>query len=511
MADWTEGYVAEVGYIYGYYGELNPLRARLALLHSGFAAPTIDTACELGFGQGLSINIHAAATPVQWYGTDFNPAQVTFARELAAASSADIALRDEAFADFAQRNDLPDFDFIGLHGIWSWISNDNRAVIIDFIRRKLKVGGLLYISYNTLPGWAAFAPLRHLMTEHIDKMGGGHALGLVDRINGAIDFVDKFFAANPAYLRAHPQLADRLALIKGQNRHYLAHEYFNRDWDPMHFATLARWLEPAKVSFACSADYMDHYDVFNLTSEQSQYLSTVPMGLFRQSVRDFLVNQQFRRDYWIKGARLMGALERLERLRAERVILVSHRPTIAMKVARTPGEITLQPAIYEPILDLLASHVPKTLGEIEQALAGKGMVFNQIVEAAITLTGLGHVAPVQTVEAATAARARTDRLNNHLLQIARSSGDISLLASPVAASGVEASRFQQLFLLALSQGRRAPSDWAAFTWQLLELQGQRIVKDGKQLETAEQNLAELNTHASAFAERLPILKALQIA
>lgn len=31
--------------------------------------------------------------------------------------------------------------------------------------------------------------------------------------------------------------------------------------------------------------------------------------MFRQTVRDFCVNQQFRRDYWVKGARKLSALE----------------------------------------------------------------------------------------------------------------------------------------------------------------------------------------------------------
>ena len=60
--DWTAGYVADIGYTYGYYAELNPLRARLALLHAGFACPTFENACELGFGQGLS----ARACLGQW-------------------------------------------------------------------------------------------------------------------------------------------------------------------------------------------------------------------------------------------------------------------------------------------------------------------------------------------------------------------------------------------------------------------------------------------------------------
>ena len=83
MSDWTAGYVADIGYTYGYYGELNPLRARFALLYKGLACPEFKTACELGFGQGLSANLHAAGSTTQWYGTDFNPSQAAFAQELA--------------------------------------------------------------------------------------------------------------------------------------------------------------------------------------------------------------------------------------------------------------------------------------------------------------------------------------------------------------------------------------------------------------------------------------------
>ena len=83
MTDWTAGYVADIGYTYGYYTELNPLRIQLAFLNAGLSFPKITHACELGFGQGLSTNLHAAASSVQWHGTDFNPAQAGFAQELA--------------------------------------------------------------------------------------------------------------------------------------------------------------------------------------------------------------------------------------------------------------------------------------------------------------------------------------------------------------------------------------------------------------------------------------------
>ena len=66
MSDWTSGYVADIDYTYGYYSELNPLRVRLAFLNVGFEYPKSGTACELGFGQGLSVNMHAAGVENDW-------------------------------------------------------------------------------------------------------------------------------------------------------------------------------------------------------------------------------------------------------------------------------------------------------------------------------------------------------------------------------------------------------------------------------------------------------------
>jgi SAM-dependent methyltransferase len=511
MSDWSAGYVSDIGYTFGYYTELNPLRARLAFLNAGLALPEFSTACELGFGQGLSANIHSAASTTNWLGTDFNPAQAAFAQELAAACGSGARLHDEAFADFSNRTDVPEFDFIGLHGIWSWISDENRAVIVDFLRRKLKVGGVLYISYNTLPGWAAFAPMRHLMTEHADIIGAeGH--GIVSRINGALGFAEKLLATNPIYARANPQIAERIKKIKEQNRHYLAHEYFNRDWHPMHFATMADWLEPAKLTYACSAHYLDHVDAINLSADQQSFLKEIPDAMFRESVRDFMVNQQFRKDYWVKGARGLSPLEQAEGVRAQRLALVCHRPDVSLKVTGSLGEASMSEAVYKPILDFLSDHKPKTVGQIEQALQGKDVNFAQLRQAVMLLCGAGQLAAVQDDAAIARSKKSTEKLNAYLMDKARGSNDISFLASPVIGGGVAASRFQQLFLLAMRNGRKQPGEWAQFAWQVLSSQGQKLVKEGKALETAEENLAELTAQARLFAEKqLPILSALQVA
>jgi hypothetical protein len=511
MTDWTEGYVADIGYTYGYYTELNPIRAKMALNYAGLVAPDTATACELGFGQGVSTNIHAAASTTQWWGTDFNPSQASFAQALAESSGAAAKLYDDAFAEFCHRPDLPDFDFIGLHGIWSWISDENRAVLVDFIRRKLKVGGAVYVSYNTQPGWAAFVPFRSLLTEHSERLGAP-GQGIAPRIDAAIAFADKLMAAKPQYAAANPQVAERLAKLKAHGRNYLAHEYFNRDWHPMPFAKMAEWLAPSKLSFACSANYFDHIDGLNLTAEQQVLLKEIPDPMFRQTVRDFCVNQQFRKDYWVKGPRNLRVFDQAQLLREQRVVLVQPRAGVTLKIVGALGEATLQQPIYDPILDALAGHQSKSIEQLEGALAGKGLLIGQLLQALMVLIGHGAVALVQEDAVIAKAKKNTAKLNSEILRKSRNNSEVEFLASPVLGAGVSVPRFHQLFLLAREQGKKLPREWAQFAATILEVQKERIIKDGKQLQNEAENLAELEIQADKFSELLlPIHRAVGIA
>jgi hypothetical protein len=102
-------------------------------------------------------------------------------------------------------------------------------------------------------------------------------------------------------------------------------------------------------------------------------------------------------------------------------------------------------------------------------------------------------------------------LNRHICDRARDNGDIVYLTSPVTGSGIHVDRFQQLFLLATQYGKKIPAEQAAFVWECISAQGISLVKEGKQLETANENIAELTRGAAMFAEkRRPVLKALGI-
>lgn len=119
MKSWTSGYTAEIEYTHGYNRDLSPVFLSLALLHGGVRQDTKQPLryLELGFGQGLSLNIHAAACAGEFWGTDFIPSHAANARELASASGADARLFDMSFQELAALDELPEFNVIVLHGI----------------------------------------------------------------------------------------------------------------------------------------------------------------------------------------------------------------------------------------------------------------------------------------------------------------------------------------------------------------------------------------------------------
>lgn len=512
MSDWTSGYVADIGYTHGFYRELTPAVLQMAALAKGLQSPDFSAPlnyCELGCGQGFSANLLAAANPhIQFHATDFNPAHITGALALAReAESANVHFYDDSFADFLARDDLPQFDVISLHGIYSWVAAEHRRTIVEFIRRKLKVGGLVYISYNALPGWSAAAPMRQLMSLHSKAQGGP----TVARIEPALALIGKLIDANARFFAGNEGLKTRYEQITKHNRSYLAHEYLNDAWTLMYHSDVAAELGAAKLSFLGSAHLLDHVDAVNLTADQKAIVDGLTDPVLRETVRDYIVNQQFRRDVFAKGAIALPVSDLRQAWLESRFALGVRREDVSMKVRGFLGEADLHADVYGPIFDALAGG-PVTLRQMLSSPPIAALGWNRLIEALVILVGSGQVQPCLPARDEGKRARSTKAFNRAVVRRARDSADLAYLASPVTGGGVSVTRFAQLFLLAIEEGHKTPEAWARFAHDILAAQGQLIVKDGAPLQTAEENLAELTEQASAFAQgQLPVLKALLIA
>jgi SAM-dependent methyltransferase len=506
LADWTSGYIDELPYTHGFYRQLTPSLLAFAALSRRQKFDLSESPleyCELGCGQGFSANLLAAANPhIQFHAMDFNPAHIVNARSLAAEAKLPNAhFYESAFADFSSCPGLPaSFDFIVLHGVLTWVSAENRDRIVDFIAARLKPGGLVYVSYNAMPGWAVTQPLRRLLVDRASRTSGP----LGPRIDDAMNLLTALSEVKADYFKHHVAAGARLKSMASMSHNYLAHEYFNRDWTPFYFEDVANHLAEAKLSYVGPLNLLDNFDDISLTQQQRELLNLEIDPIRREGLRDFVVNQLFRTDLFCKGQ-----VPHTERSAAgawldTRFVLSTSVEKLPPAIKTRLGEIDLSVEIYRQVIAGFAKG-PMSTREILMQLTAKDASWGQITQSITVLVGANFLHPCLPAQGE-AERIEACRVFNlTICRHAENSEDHQFLASPVTGGGLAINRADRLFLLAMSEGKEKPEDWASLAWQVLAPQGQRLLKDGKMLETDEENIAELIVRAEEFAQhRLPV-------
>ncbi|MEJ2175343.1 MAG: methyltransferase regulatory domain-containing protein, partial [bacterium] len=292
---------------------------------------------------------------------------------------------------------------------------------------RLKPGGLVYVSYNCLPGLAQVAPLQRLLSAHAATGGGA----LPARVRRALEFAQRLEASGAEYFRANPLAAQRLRSLDTQDPSYVAHEYFNADWAPSYHADVAREMAAAKLAYVASAGVLDNFEQFVLRPEMTAAVAEVGDPAMAETIKDF-------------ARKMLGAT---------RFALARPRTLCALG-ARTPvGEVNLQPEMYVPVLDALA-RAPMTFDALAAAPGIRPLDPVRLRQALFALAALDFVAPAMPAAGEAERRASTERYNAAVIAQAPRTGEGAMLASPVLGCGVPAS-FIDLLLLA------APRDIAA--------------------------------------------------
>lgn len=498
MSTWTEGYVSEVNYTTGYYKELNPQNLIAPLLMAGIAPPNIENACELGFGMGVSFGIHAAAGKAKWYGTDFNPSHALFANYLNRDTACEkFELADQSFSEFCCRDDLPDFDFIALHGIWSWISKENQEIIVDFVRRKLKIGGVLYISYNTMPGWSAAAPLQHLISRSYEAFANPRNTP-TQNIEQAVEYTASIIAKSHGLTQSAPIVQEHMQKIQqfSKNRpSYVLHEYLNQQWEPMYFAEMEEHMTNAKLNYACSSNYLNDCDFATFSDEVKPFLAQVTDPSLKQTIKDFLLNTPFRRDLWVKGKLTLNKTQLEQEWFKQRVIMACNIDNV-QKSDRYIMPFTLNQEYLDALLKVLSDYRIHSVESICQTL-GSDFDNTLIFQLIAILIDKNHLVLAHSDEQITKAKKDCANFNQKVFDMIFEDNAFTILASPVTGGGIGLSEIDLLFAHAYHQGLDEES-WVDYAISRLGKANKAILKEGKAIETREEMLKELQSMQTKF-------------
>jgi SAM-dependent methyltransferase len=292
----THGYYTGSEYeLYTVLQAMNPSRMRFMAAIHGLAAPDVTSGfsyCELGCGQGFSLLMLAAMHPKgRFHGVDFAESQVAKARSLAREMNLDnVSFEAASFGQFAAPS-LVMYDIIALHGVWSWIGRGAQQQVQQIIRDRLNPGGLVYISANMQPGWAAVVPFQSLLLSIRRAMPGASSAAVIARFNGLLDH-------DPPLLKKFPNVRKGLDTALAQSPNYFEHEYLNDEWRPVLFSDLAADMASAGTRFACSSG--PALRAWRLSGPVKASMATIEDPIERETILDALTAVSFRADYFVR-------------------------------------------------------------------------------------------------------------------------------------------------------------------------------------------------------------------
>ena len=434
----SESYLDSHPWSFGYQPRLSPRYVQLALALAGREPVEIGSCCELAFGHGISLVIHAAANPgIKFAGTDFNPLHYEFAKRLAADDVPNLTLHGLSFSKFFEaRHGGPPFDVVAMTGTWSWLPETEQRRVLRFLRVGLGNEGVFCHDNMVLPGNTEASAIRHMLLSFatLDPPASpGNPARAIPAVKRAIELLD----TNPRFLNLFEDSRKTLEYLLNENPERLTHEFFNYNWTARHFTETARMMGEAGLGFAASWSLSQASAMLQFTQRQLRFLATIESDELREQVKDCIQFRSIRFDMWSRRGSGAGATDALKRL--EQMSLIAARPLkdFGWVAGGSAGEFDLDRSAFGPVVELVAAGEPVSIATLREA-GGASLAGEDLLMLIAVLIDNAWALPVQPKAAEIeAAREGCRAVNTRILAIEGEGKPIRALASPVTGAGVE--------------------------------------------------------------------------
>ena len=504
----AEGYITDVAYIPGFYPNMSPVAMRYVATINRVAPPPVDKGfryLELGCGLGRSFTTLAAANPAgEFIGVDMNPEHTKAAgRDITAGGLKNARVITSDFGHLP--DDLGEFQFVALHGVFSWVSQEVREQILSIAKKRLAPGGLLLVSYNSMPGWAHLQPIRGILRQYAALRQGDS----LQRIRDALAYLVYIRDKQAKYFEDNPRASAYVDGLLKQDIRYLAHEYLNEHWTSFYFTEVAGMFATSGLSFVGSLPVYTNFWDLCVRPEFQELFRTTTNRLVTEAHKDFCANTAFRWDMYAKQPKPMP--EVADRLRhADDLHFRAARPGITLPYQVNLGVVTstVQGPLYQSLLGMLSAKSMR-LSEILAADAVKGTPpadLARAVDAGVAM-GLFDVTagPIAEPPANLPATVKIRHaFNRALLETDSLAGRPLALASEISGTGHTIGDFDAAILHELVE--RGRDGLAARVETRLEGSGRSLQRDGKPItDPAERAKLVQQACDAFFASSLPQL------
>lgn len=506
MSTRIDGYVVDTTYTYQHWNELAPSRLAFAATMAGRKAPDCHQFkyLELGCGQGLSINILSALYPHgEFVGVDINSEHIANANTMASeAKLSNATFVNVSFKEFymSTRDSKTKYDYIVLHGVYTWVNVENRNKIIDIIDESLKPGGIVYISYNAMPGGMARSIVQRLLMEY----AVGSTQSTVDIVVKALKFSENLSLSDGNFFKQNTQVKSTIIDSLKMEAKYLSHEYMHEGWSALYFSDVATAFEKVGMFFlgSCRLKQSDP-DGWNLPSEIKHLAAQKDGHVWRETLRDYTTGSPFRVDLFQKDPHFLSDEEQRDALKEQAIVS-----------RLIPNEMSFSPeaAIYANIkLESFLQRLEQMLNSRAYKIAEILDAFHQNITFFQLIKIIRYLLDNKQIELVTYNTDNVDRsirLNNIIMKDGPFGKKYNTLCSPVLSNGFATNHLTVLAIQVLERKGELGSYSLALAMRSILEEQNHLLYDGRvPIHDPVLQAAEIAKFAERFPSRiLPVLK-----
>ena len=189
---------------------------------------------ELGSSCGGNIIPQALYNPTTTFtGIDLSPTQVKHGNELIESMGLkNITLLEKDIMDID--DSFGTFDYIIVHGIWSWVPDVVKDKILSICNRNLSDRGVAYVSYNTYPGWKRLEQLRDIMLYSEKHAPNDSLQERTVYTKNVLKLIAETMKLDERSTKISDYKIKNINRVLQSNDYYVGHEYLEAINDPVY-------------------------------------------------------------------------------------------------------------------------------------------------------------------------------------------------------------------------------------------------------------------------------------
>ncbi|MGH6873160.1 MAG: methyltransferase [Rhizomicrobium sp.] len=411
--------------------------------------------CELDCGSAVTETLLAAANPLgDFHAIDARGELLDQGRALAKDGQARNITFHHAGIEAALEKTLPGFDYIVVNNIYSWVPLRERALILAFVRKFLKPGGALYLSYNARPGWNRLDPFRRVFREATRGIKADPG----QRLKAARDLYARLMEAKAPGISATGLSADAFAALGEIPLDALAADYVNEFMDPLYVTDVMADFSAVDCVLTGSSSMAETLPVLMNHEPFKSALEKLPTLSGRELAKDLLLDTRYRRDVFVRGGRRLAGDNRDMVMNGLAFALERPAPDVRYSAAMAFGEMKFDNDHARAIVAALET-APRTLGELVAQAQSANADPQAVVSNLHALLLGGQIRPVYraTPESAKGARAMQAAVR---ARAANAEAAIGFLPSPFGTAFLAPVADQMFMDLAQDRGAEALAESA---------------------------------------------------